>query len=630
MLLIAGFLGLLAACAVVARVRAATARRAGAGAAMLAAFSVFAVQAQADWLWECTAVGALGLSAAVVAAMGIAGARPRGPQPVRLRAVGAILAVCGLLVALPEYLATTRLRASEDAVAAGSLGRAGDLADSAASFEPWAASPVAQQSRVAEARKDYRDAISRIDVAIAREPTNWRHRIQLARIDAKAGRPRPRLRRSPQPATSIRSRRWWRMRRSRSADSWLIASELRSSVRVQLWSYNYDPEPLGIAPIASSWARAMRARGHEVEVVAAHPHYPEPEWGVRLRPYRENRDGVHVLRLPIWPGRAGVGRRVRQELSYGIALMAAAPFLRRPDAVVAVSPSFPALLPTMAFARHRRLPWVLWLQDILPDGAVATGMLDEGPTLRALQGFEVAAYRSARKIVVISESFRRNLEAKAVPQAKIARVYNPVSRVRATPRPAEAIDRTLVLSMGNIGHTQNLPEVVRSFEASQAVRDVGARMVITGDGVASEELRAAIVTERVAFVGVVEQDPFERLLSSAAVGLVSQRYDGADFNLPSRLMNFMGHGVPVVAAVRPDSEVARIVRASNGGWVTSTAEECAATLACVLGSPPAILERGAAALEFARRNFSPGVAAAQFETLLEAESQANERPVVKW
>ncbi len=218
----------------------------------------------------------------------------------------------------------------------------------------------------------------------------------------------------------------------------------------------------------------------------------------------------------------------------------------------------------MAFARHRRLPWVLWLQDILPDGAVATGMLDEGPTLRALQGFEVAAYRSARNIVVISESFRSNLEAKAVPQAKIARVYNPVSRVRATPRPAEAIDRTLVLSMGNIGHTQNLPEVVRSFEASQAVRDVGARMVITGDGVASEELRAAIVTERVAFVGVVEQDPFERLLSSAAVGLVSQRYDGADFNLPSRLMNFMGHGVPVVAAVRPDSEVARIVRASKG------------------------------------------------------------------
>lgn len=43
----------------------------------------------------------------------------------------------------------------------------------------------------------------------------------------------------------------------------------------------------------------MTARGHEVEVVAVHPHYPQPRWGRRTTPYRE---GVPVLRR--LPGRA--------------------------------------------------------------------------------------------------------------------------------------------------------------------------------------------------------------------------------------------------------------------------------------------------------------------------------------
>jgi len=71
-------------------------------------------------------------------------------------------------------------------------------------------------------------------------------------------------------------------------------------MRIQLWSYNYEPEPQGIAPLSAILARALRDRGHDVQVISAHPHYPEPAWGVRWRPYRERRDDIEVLRL--WRG----------------------------------------------------------------------------------------------------------------------------------------------------------------------------------------------------------------------------------------------------------------------------------------------------------------------------------------
>src|SRR5436190_14931148 len=108
-------------------------------------------------------------------------------------------------------------------------------------------------------------------------------------------------------------------------------------LRIQLWSYNYDPEPTGIGIVSTVWAHGLRDRGHHVDVVAAHPHYPEPRWGTRLLPYREVRDGINVLRLPLWIGRASTLERYRQELTFMAAQSMAAPFLGHPDVLVSAS-----------------------------------------------------------------------------------------------------------------------------------------------------------------------------------------------------------------------------------------------------------------------------------------------------
>src|SRR3981081_2176721 len=132
-------------------------------------------------------------------------------------------------------------------------------------------------------------------------------------------------------------------------------------MRIQLWSYNYDPEPQGVAPLSRMLAVELAARGHNVLVASAHPHYPEPNWGMRLRPYRENRDGIPILRLPLWIGRDKGRARGRKDLSFTLVQALVAPLLPATDAVIAVTPSFPALAPAMAFARARHVPWIMWL-----------------------------------------------------------------------------------------------------------------------------------------------------------------------------------------------------------------------------------------------------------------------------
>jgi len=390
-------------------------------------------------------------------------------------------------------------------------------------------------------------------------------------------------------------------------------------LRIQLWSYNYEPEPTGIAPLASAWAREMRGRGHRVEVVAAHPHYPEPAWGRARLPYRETRSGIPVLRLPLMIGRGTTAARIRQELSYVASLSLASPILGSPDVCVAVSPSFPALLPTMVNARLRGTPWVLWLQDILPDGAQVTGLMREGRLISAARRLERAAYRSASRIFVLSESFASNLRRKGVPDAKITRVYNPATRPLAEgPRSESAIDANRVMTMGNIGHSQGLAEIVAAFEAHPHLEEQGARFHLVGDGVAAGDVRKVMRTDRVQITGIVGPERLEEELQQAAVAVVSQRYEGVEFNVPSKLMNFMGAGVPVVGSVRQESEVARILRVSGAGWVVDSRRpaESAALIAELLSQPDELRKKGAAGLDYARRHFSVGAVVEPFEAAM--------------
>jgi colanic acid biosynthesis glycosyl transferase WcaI len=395
-------------------------------------------------------------------------------------------------------------------------------------------------------------------------------------------------------------------------------------VKVQLWSYNYDPEPTGIGIVSTVWARGLRDLGHQVEVVAAHPHYPEPRWGRRLLPYREVREGIGVLRLPLWIGRASARQRYRQELTFMAAQAAATPFLSRPDVLVSTSPSFPALLPAVLNVRARRIPWVLWLHDLLPDGAAATGLVDEGGLVITLsRRLERAAYRAADRIVVLSRAFIENLRAKEVPVEKIELIYDPATRIpRAPTRPGAGGRGLRILSMGNIGHSQGLTALVRAFEADP---DLDATLVITGTGVAADEARAEIRSERVQMLGVVDDDGLERELRDADIAFVSQRYEGSEFNIPSKLMNFMAYELPVLAAVNPDGEVARIVRESNAGWVVDSSDPDAfpRELARLAGAPDEIRRRALSARKYAEQHFQQRAFAQRFERVL--ESVANGR-----
>lgn len=264
-------------------------------------------------------------------------------------------------------------------------------------------------------------------------------------------------------------------------------------------------------------------------------------------PYRERQDGLPVLRLPLWIGRGSAMERYRQELSFMTAQFAAVPMIARPDLAIVVSPSFPALLPAIIAHRARSTPWVLWLHDILPDGATATGVVDEGSrVIRIARTLELAAYRNAGRIVVLSPAFTENLTAKGVPDEKVRLVYDPATRrpSRARARPVGRSGLLRVLAIGNIGFSQALAPLMAAVERAPELEGTQLELVITGTGVAAEDVQAALLGRRVRMVGVLDDDGLEHQLLTADIGLVTQNYRGGEFNIPSKLMKLHGLRTP--------------------------------------------------------------------------------------
>jgi hypothetical protein len=181
------FLGGLLAAALRAHRTATTPGAIGAGAGLLAAFSVFVVHAGIDWTWDFAALAALGLGAAVVLAAG--GSRPvRGRRHLsRGRLAIVVLAVVVGAVQVPGIVAENRARAAEEVFFAGLRDRAADLADDAVAAEPWAAEPYALRAYIELELQETNAARADALDAIEREPTNWRHRLLLARVETNAG-----------------------------------------------------------------------------------------------------------------------------------------------------------------------------------------------------------------------------------------------------------------------------------------------------------------------------------------------------------------------------------------------------------------------------------------------------------
>lgn len=354
-----------------------------------------------------------------------------------------------------------------------------------------------------------------------------------------------------------------------------------ASMRILLYSYNYHPEPIGIAPLMTELAEGLVKRGHEVRVVTAMPNYPERKiyQAYRGKWYiEEERNGVKIQRcfVCIRPN-PGLLARVLLEGSFvGLSFMQSLKGWR-PDIILYTSPSLPASIPVALLKLLYRCPTVLNLQDILPEAAVQTGLISHPLAIRVFEVLEKFAYCTATQISVIAEGFRQNLLGKGVPADKMEIISNwvdvhfirPMDKYDNDFRRANGLeDKFVVLYSGNIARTQGIRTVIRAATKLQHIKDLV--FVIVGEESQLAELdqyRQELGLHNVLLRPFAPRQALPDMLAAADVGLIMQKRNVVGFNMPSKTQVLLASGRPILAAVPAHGTAAQAVKASAGGLV---------------------------------------------------------------
>ena len=352
-------------------------------------------------------------------------------------------------------------------------------------------------------------------------------------------------------------------------------------MRILIYSYNYYPEPIGIAPLMTDLAEGLVKRGHQVRVITAMPWYPQGEIYPEYRGkyyLTEERNGVKIQRCYIW---TRIERNLRNraffEMSFVILSFFQALNGWRPDLILLTVPGLPVCVPAAAIAWVYRSPLILNLQDILPDAAVHVGLISNPQFIRLLQLLEKFAYQTATKISVIADGFTKNIIAKKVPLEKIVEIPNwvDVSFIRPLPRDNNYFRREnqlenkfVVLYSGNIALTQGLETVIDAAVRLEAMAEIA--IVIVGEEKALGRLEHYCQKQGADNVILRPFQPREKLpemLAAADVGLVVQKENVISFNMPSKIQVLLASGRPIIASVPFEGTASRAIQNSGGGVV---------------------------------------------------------------
>ena len=350
-------------------------------------------------------------------------------------------------------------------------------------------------------------------------------------------------------------------------------------MRILILSQWFQPEPTfkGL-PLA----KALQAKGHDVEVLTGFPNYPGGRLypGYKLRLWkREVVDGIRINRVILYPSHdRSYLRRVFNYVSFGLSASLLGIFLvKRPDVVYAFN------LVTLGPTTHLlRLLFgssiILDVQDLWPDSVIDSGMIKRGFFYDMLTRYCRIAYHDADHLITLSPGMKAEMVRRGIDQDKISVVYNWCED-KMIPRGGDGEKpllfpnlngRFVAMYAGNMGVMQKLDVLLDAAEYLAKI-EANIALVFIGGGVDGARLKNIAHRKALENVFFLERQPPERMPSMyrfADVLLVHLK-DAHLFRMtiPSKIQAYMAAGKPIIAGMRGDA--ADLIRVSGSGRVVN-------------------------------------------------------------
>jgi colanic acid biosynthesis glycosyl transferase WcaI len=342
---------------------------------------------------------------------------------------------------------------------------------------------------------------------------------------------------------------------------------------------HYAPEDVSGAALATELSEDLVGRGHKVSFVTCAPNYPKGELflGYHNRVFsREILNGVEVIRTwsYISPKRSFLTRTLNYS-SFSLTAFYGGLLAGKSDIIFSYTTPVTLGISAWLLAELWRIPWILRVEDLFSDAAIAAGVLrDQQVMIRFLTSVERFLYRQATHVSLISEGFRQNLLGKGVPAEKLSvipvwadpDIVQPLPKKNGFRKKYDLDDKFVVMYAGNMGHASALDEVIEAAELLREKNDI--LFLLIGEGVKKETLIAKVQNkglQNISFLPFQPRETFPEMLAAADLSLVTLNARSSGTSLPSKTFNIMASSRPILSITPSNSEIAQLVESTECG-----------------------------------------------------------------
>jgi colanic acid biosynthesis glycosyl transferase WcaI len=350
-------------------------------------------------------------------------------------------------------------------------------------------------------------------------------------------------------------------------------------MNIILMANGFPPE-LTSTRLNFEMAKELSQRGHRVHVVTV---LPRRRYSIVSKAYTGKilhqetlAETLRVLRvgfrLSLGEGLAG---RAVQYLLMPLWQTVGVLVSPSPDIILCESPPLLAGISAWFGSKVKRTKFAIRIQDIHPDVLEETGLIKSELLISVMRMVERFVYQKAALVTTISPAYEERIRSKGVPRDKVKYIPNwadnrriPSDNPGELRRKLDLLDAFVITYAGTMSWFQDLETVL---EAAKIVENhPRIRFLLIGDGALKDSLtRKAeqLDTKNVTFLPFQSREIYYDTIASSDICLVSLKKAVTTPEMPSKVLEIMTAGTPILANVPQGSDIAIVVKDADCGLV---------------------------------------------------------------
>ena len=214
-------------------------------------------------------------------------------------------------------------------------------------------------------------------------------------------------------------------------------------------------------------------------------------------------DGITVIR--VWSymtSNKGFFLRILDYTSFSFSAFLAGLF-KHCDVIVATSPQFFTTFAAYLLSIFKRKPWFFEVRDLWPESVRSVGAVSkESKFIDFFERIELFLYKRAKRVIVVTDAFKKNLIQREIPFGKIDVIPNGCNTELFSPRETDidlkkdlGLEGKIVLGyIRTHGMAHGLEFIIRSFKKLDLQK---YSLLLIGDGAEKESLMNLVAQENI-------------------------------------------------------------------------------------------------------------------------------------